>query len=374
MSSQAQETASPASSRTVQSLLDQRLPQILQDAGQIGNAGVVLQDGDIIAQSHHGLRQKDRNTPIGPNDKWHIGSITKSITATLIGRLVDKGQLSFDSTIGELWLDAAAEMDPIWRTVTLGQLLHHTSGAKANFGLKVLFDRSFTDQAALDAARAAAVRKILQKPPAHQPGTKFEYSNIGYAIAGQLASVVAGESWEYLVQQEVFEPLGLDSAGFGAPKGDNPWGHGKKWLVMITPMDPQTPESDNSPIMGPAGTVHMSLQDLAKYGQAHLATARGESDYLSASTIKWLHQAPKPINADHPPYAGGWIWMSFSDDERLSLFHNGSNTMWYAFLVNDPKTNASFALATNIGHIKRSEFGFGQLTRDLLRLLDQQAE
>ncbi len=124
--------------------------------------------------------------------------------------------------------------------------------------------------------------------------------------------------------------------------------------------------------MGPAGTVHMSLQDLAKYGQVHLALEAGTSSYLSAKTAKWLHTAPTQINENHPPYAAGWVWVSFSDDGRLSLYHNGSNTMWYAFLVNDPKTNASFAFATNIGNIKQSELGFGELTRDMLAVIDQQ--
>jgi CubicO group peptidase (beta-lactamase class C family) len=356
----------------LQSMIDERLPQILQDASQIGNAGVVMQDGKIIAATQSGMRKKDGAQQIGAVDKWHIGSITKSMTATMIGRLVDQSKLSFNSTIAELWPEARSQINPAWHKVTLAQLLHHTSGAKANFGLETLFNREFEDQDALQAAREEALLKILEKTPAHAPGSKFEYSNIGYTLAGQLAAHVMETSWEDLIRQEVFAPLGLNSAGFGAPKGDNPWGHAKKWMVLTTAVDPTTPKSDNSAIMGPAGIVHMSLQDLAKYGQAHLALEKGTSDYLSAETATWLHTAPDQINEEHPPYAAGWIWMSFSEDGRLSLFHNGSNTMWYAFLVNDPQTNASLAFATNIGHIKRSEYGFGKLTRDMLAILDQQ--
>lgn len=356
----------------LQSMIEARLPQILDEASQIGNAGVVMQDNQIVAAHQSGLRQKDGAQAIGANDKWHIGSLTKSMTATMIGRLVDQGKLSFDDELASLWPEKASAFDPAWRKVTLAQLLHHTSGAKANFGLGVLFNREFKNQAALNQAREEAVLKILAKAPAHQPGSKFEYSNIGYTIAGLVAAQVTGTSWEDLIQQEVFEPLGLDSAGFGAPKGDNPWGHGKKWMILTKAIDPNTPESDNSAIMGPAGIVHISLQDLAKYGQAHLTIEKGESDYLSAATAKWLHTAPTPINDNHPPYAAGWVWMSFSDDERLSLFHNGSNTKWYAFLVNDPETNASFAFATNNGHVKRSEYGFGKLTREILGVIDQQ--
>ncbi|WP_166639039.1 serine hydrolase domain-containing protein [Maritalea mobilis] len=356
----------------LQKLMDDRLPQILQDAGQIGNGGVVMQNGTIIAEAHSGLKRKDTELSIGANDVWHIGSITKSITATMIGRLADQGKLNLSDSIADLWPEEAENFDPAWRTVTMSQLLHHTSGAKANFGLKVLTNRDFENQAELDSARQEAVLSILQKAPETTPGTNFEYSNVGYTIAGQLAVQQTGKSWEQLVREEVFKPLNLTSAGFGPPQGQNPWGHAKKLMVLTQAMDPTSSNADNSAIMGPAGIVHMSLADLAKYGQAHLAIEAGTSDYISAETAKSLHTPPQQINENHPPYAAGWIWMSFSEDERLSLFHNGSNTMWYAFLVNDPKTNASFAFATNIGNIKRSEFGFGKLTHDMLGELDQQ--
>ncbi|WP_051214059.1 serine hydrolase domain-containing protein [Maritalea myrionectae] len=372
MSAQAQETNRQDIDAKIQTLIDQQLPRIAQEASQFGNSGVVMQDGKIIAQGVFGSRQKDRDNPVASNDKWHLGSITKSMTATAIGRLVDQGKLSFDDTIGDLWPKKADQIDPAWRQVTIAQLLRHLSGAKANFGLGVLFNRTFENQAALDQARDEAVLKIMAKAPTHQPGTTFEYSNIGYTIAGVLAAKVAQMPWERLIEQEVFEPLGLDSAGFGAPKGDNPWGHAKKWMLLTTAIDPEKPESDNSAIMGPAGIAHMSLQDLASYGQMHLAAERGESDYLSAETAKWLHTAPPQVSDDHPLYAAGWIWLSYRDDGGLSLFHNGSNTMWYAFLVNDPKTNASIAFATNVGNNEPSGRGFSELTREVLNLLDQQ--
>jgi CubicO group peptidase (beta-lactamase class C family) len=356
----------------LQKMMDDRLLQILQEAGQIGNGGVVMQNGTVIAEAHSGLQRKDTNLSIGANDVWHIGSITKSITATMIGRLADQSKLNLSDSIADLWPEQAENFDPAWRTVTVSQLLHHTSGAKANFGLKVLANRDFENQAELDSARQDAVLNILQKAPETTPGTNFEYSNVGYTIAGQLAVQQTGKSWEQLVREEVFEPLKLTSAGFGPPQGQNPWGHAKKLMVLTQAMDPTSSNADNSAIMGPAGIVHMSLADLAKYGQAHLAIDAGTSDYISAETAKALHTPPPQINENHPPYAAGWIWMSFSEDGRLSLFHNGSNTMWYAFLVNDPKTNASFAFATNIGNIKRSEFGFGKLTHDMLGALDQQ--
>ncbi len=227
----------------LQSMIEDRLPQILENASQIGNAGVVIKHGKIVAADQNGLRQKDGAQAIGSSDKWHIGSITKSITATMIGRLVDQGKLSFDNTIADLWPEAVPHIHPTWQQVTLGQLLHHTSGAKANFSLKVLFNREFTNQGEIEAARQRAILRIMKKAPSNQPGSTFEYSNVGYTIAGQLAAQIAQKSWEQLLQDEVFEPLGLQSAGFGAPLETIPGDTGKSgWFgprpLIHTPLNP----------------------------------------------------------------------------------------------------------------------------------------
>src|SRR5690606_7475590 len=98
----------------------------------------------------------------------------------------------------------------------------------------------------------------------HPPGEKHAYSNVGYTIAGAMAEKVTGVSWEDLVRREVFEPLRLAGSGFGPPASsdetlEQPRGHRPvllRWKVAVDD------KADNTPIMGPAGTVHMTLTDL----------------------------------------------------------------------------------------------------------------
>ena len=135
--------------------------------------------------------------------------------------------------------------------------------------------------------------KVLAKKPDNPPGEKYAYSNVGYTIAAAMAEKKTGATWEDLVKREVFEPLALTSAGFGPPKSPDetlpqPRGHRPYLGAKI----PASDEADNSPIMGPAGSVHMSLSDLSTYATEHLRGHLGNGKLLSAETYQRLH-APR---------------------------------------------------------------------------------
>src|SRR5262249_41937699 len=152
-------------------------------------------------------------------DRWHLGSVTKSITATMIARLVESGRMQWSDSVGERFPDAAIHED--WKPVTLRQLLTHTAGAPANFAFWVrlsgmLFPPALGPQCTRQ--RREAVIHVIAQKPASPPGEKYAYSNVGYTMAGAMAETATNMSWEDLVKQEVFEPLGLTGVGFGPPK------------------------------------------------------------------------------------------------------------------------------------------------------------
>jgi len=145
--------------------------------------------------------------------------------------------------------------------VTLAQLLQHQAGLPANAD----YDK-FSD-AEVNQLRDALTRETLAKPPKQRPGTRFEYSNLGYIIAGHMAEKVTGETWEKLMSQGLFEPLQMSSAGFGPPgtpgKVDQPWGH-----VM------------NLGIVRQALQANMALYD-ALHGLVHCASVEEEGGELA---------------------------------------------------------------------------------------------
>ncbi len=324
------------------------ITELRKEKKLVGLAAMVMVDGQVMATAAHGERKKGSGVPIELGDRWHLGSITKSITATMIARLVESGQMKWSDTIGERFPDPSMHED--WKSVTLQQLLTHTSGSPANFSLAVLRKKPALGPECTQERRKAVMDVIAEKP-AHPPGEKYAYSNVGYTIAGTMAETATGVSWEDLVKGEVFKPLELGDAGFGPPKSpsatlDQPRGHLRVLGRKVSADD----DMDNTPIMGPAGAVHMTLSNLCEYATEHLRGELGAGKLLTAETYKRLH-TPKLQD-----YACGWVVKQpTSEIPHTVYWHNGSNTMWYALVVFIPEKNMVVAVTSNDGDIEKAE-------------------
>jgi len=308
-----------------------------QSLGLVGIGAIVLKNSVTQGIAVSGERAVNSGSLLNENDKWHIGSITKSVTSTLIGRLVESKQLSWSTSIGEIFNSSAILHDD-WMNVTIIDLLTHTSGAPANFPLRVLFQKAEEGSDRV-VARRKVVLKLLKKQPRYSRGSQHVYSNAGYTIVGALAEELTGCSWESLVRAEIFEPLGLLSAGFGPPQDisrpfEQPRGHRKR--LFRSQRVQVGAEADNTPIIGPAGTIHMSLPDLAKFANEHLYGDLGEGKLLCSDSYKLLHT---PVLEN---YACGWVVNADN-----TVWHNGSNTMWYAFVAYEQCSKRVIAVTMN---------------------------
>jgi D-alanyl-D-alanine carboxypeptidase len=223
-----------------------------------------------------------------------------------------------------------------FQDVTFVELFQHRSGLPANLGLWATMSLSGAGRD-VRADRVAAARSVLTGAPEGPRGT-FLYSNAGYVVAGAMIETVMDARWEGLIEDHVFTPLGMDSAGFGAPAGDDPvLGHKPGLFSGLTPVPPG-PDADNIPALGPAGTVHLSMADMLRYLAAHAS----RSAFLTPESWDRLHIPPETGEA----YAMGW-----RKREDASLWHNGSNTFWYAAVAFDPATSRAAAVFTNSGDI-----------------------
>jgi CubicO group peptidase (beta-lactamase class C family) len=346
---------------SIEEVLKQAVDQKRKSAGLVGLGAIAIQGGKVIGLSVSGERKKRSSSLLAPSDRWHIGSITKSFTATMIACLVEKGDLSWDTSIKEVFPEGN-DIHSGWHDVTLGHLLSHTSGATANFS-RLIGSKNPDAGIARMAARESAVKNILKKKPETTPGSTFLYSNVGYTIAGVIAEKKTGIPWENLIRQEVFSPLGMLTGGFGVPKDisgklSQPWGHKKVLGFSVST------KADNTPIIGPAGTIHLSLNDLALYANEHLQGIQGRSSILKRDSFQRLHHPN--LNA----YAYGWVVGSPQDLGVGSvLWHNGSNTMWYALLVIFPDINAAIAITSNDGDVQIAEKYSWEIVKRLASLL-----
>jgi len=335
---------------------DSVLTPILEKSGLPCLAAVVIEGDAIVAQGAVGVRAAGSPDKVTINDRFHLGSCTKSMTATMLATLVEAGALRWGTTIFEVFPEESKHWNEGWRAVTLEQLLCHRAGVPGNIPPSVWaecwkMEGTPTDQ------RLELTEAFLREPPKCAPGEKFEYANAGFTIAGAMAERRTGTPWETLMQERLFGPLHITSAGFGAPGTpdaiDQPRGHtpdkrllGRdKWKPVIP-----GPGADNPPAIGPGGTCHMSLPDWAKFISAHLDGERGGSALLKPETLKRLHTAPLDWN-----YAYGWgitrrPWAAPRDrtsrDGRV-ITHSGSNTMWYCVVWASPDRELAVLVATN---------------------------
>ncbi|MEM9478261.1 MAG: serine hydrolase domain-containing protein [Verrucomicrobiota bacterium] len=283
-------------------------------------AAAVIVDGEIVAMGATGIRKVGDREKVEIDDKFHLGSNTKSMTAVLAAILVKEGKIKWETTAAEVF--TRIKVHEGFKEATLAQFLTNTGGAVGNLE-GPLWQDLWNAKGALEKQRLMLVEGILENPPIYPPGTKYEYSNAGFSIAGAMLEAVTGESWEDLMEEKVFQPLGMKSAGFRAPASgrriDQPYGHHERGGKLV-PVDPE-PSGDNPAGIAPAGAVHCNVEDYAKYLQFHLGEL-GEN-VLSSDEREILY---KP--SEVAPYAMGWGVTTHPEPKGNSFSHSGSNTMF----------------------------------------------
>jgi CubicO group peptidase (beta-lactamase class C family) len=331
--------------------LSSRLRPILQAYDLPALAAAVVTSDGIRVQAVVGVRKYGTDTPATLDDQFHLGSDTKAMTATILAMLVEQGKLSWDMTLAQCLPELAATMDSAYRNVTLEQLLAHRAGFTDDSwpnGETFLSLHNWPGSPSEQRWRCA--RMILQEPPAKSHPGSFLYSNRSYAIAGVIAERITGISWEDLMRQWLFVPLDMDSCGFGSMgtpgKVDEPWQHILQG-GRHQPIEPG-PLSDNPDVIAPAGLVHCSIGDWAKFIQAHLRGEKGEPGILQPETFRKLH------TATYGDYGFGWIVAQRSWGGRV-LTHAGSNNQNYAVVWMAPMHDFAVLVATNQGGDKAFE-------------------
>ncbi len=303
-------------------------------------AGAVVEGDQIVLAGAAGFRKLGHEAKVTLADRFHIGSVTKSMTATLAGTLVESGKIQWKTTIKDVFGKDGKGVHADYLNVTLEQLLSHRGGAPLAAPVN-LWKTAWLKQGSHQDQRFQFVKGLLEMGPINPPDSQYIYSNQGYSIAGVMLEKVAEKPWEKLMQENIFSPLGISSAGFGVPgilgEVTEPWGHVEKdgKLVPI--------QNDNPPAIGPAGTVHASIPDIARYASMHLQGHRGTNTaMLKLATWKKLHQA---VNGQD--YALGWMVREGTWTRGKSLWHNGSNTMFYIVVWVVPHENIAVVVAAN---------------------------
>lgn len=339
----------------------------------------VVKGGRTIAIGTAGTRKAGEKMPVTPGDRFHIGSNTKAITSLLAAIFVKEKKLRWDSQLEEVFPELTKTMAPGMGSITLEQLLSHSSGMPEDKSplSKKLFTESFTrENDNLSDTRYWMTSRWVSQPVAAAPRTRYSYSNMGYVMAGAMIEKVSGRSWEELVIEKIFVPLRLRTAGFGTQSSpgriDAPLPH-KMVDGKLKPMMAGL-FSDNPLIIGPAGTVHMSLQDFARWASWNAGAGKRTPQLIPPEMFIKLTtpviDVPLPVGKKGLPerggYALGWLSAQFSWSKEPFVWHNGSNNMNRSHLYAQPGKDFAMVIMTNVG-TDEAEEAMGALAEELYR-------
>jgi CubicO group peptidase (beta-lactamase class C family) len=273
-----------------------------------GLALLIARDGNIIRAQGFGVSNVEHQVPVKPETVFQSGSMGKQFTATAIMMLMEEGKIGLDDPIAKYLKDAPAT----WNNVSVRQLLSHTAGF-TDYPDNFNFRADYTEDQLL---------KIISGVPlAFAPGTKWSYSNLGYATLGILIHQVTGKFYGDFLQQRIFHPLGMETtriineadiipnraAGYRSVKGEL---KNQEW---VSPTVNTTAD----------GSLYFSILDLAKWDAA-LYTEK----LLKRSSLEQMWTPAKFNNGSPNPDRYGFGWYITSNHGRRVVGHSGA---WQGF-------------------------------------------
>ena len=273
-----------------------------------GLALLVSRGGKIVQAEGFGLANVELQVPVKPETIFQSGSMGKQFTATAIMMLVEEGKVGLDDPLTKYLPDAPAT----WKEVTVRELLSHTAGF-GDYPEKFDFRKDWTE--------GEMLKRVEGIPLAYPPGTKFEYSNLGYLTLGILIHRVTGEFYGDFLQQRIFVPLSMSTtriiseadiipnraAGYRLVKGEL---KNQEW---VAPMINTTAD----------GSLYFSVLDLAKWDAA-LYTEK----ILKRSSFDQMWTPVKLKNGQSNPEGYGFGWFIGERKGHHEVSHDGA---WQGF-------------------------------------------
>jgi len=294
-------------------VLAARLNEYVTTAEKDGFSGAILvaRAGRILVEAGYGVANPATGAKVRTDTVFTTGSITKQFTAAAIMRLESAGKLSVKDSIGK-YFDAVPEDK---KGITLHQLLTHSAGFPGAIGDD--FERVGRDE---------FVRRALATPLLFAPGTKYEYSNVGYSLLAAIVERVSGKAYEEFLRTSFFEPAGMKDTGYLLPKWDpSRLAHGMTndggdWGTLV---DKAFRNGGPGWHLVGNGGIHSTVGDMYRW---HVALESGK--LVPAAELKKMY-TPWVEEPGGSHYGYGWSIENTPRDTRL-IGHNGGNPFFFS--------------------------------------------
>lgn len=340
--------------------LEGRIYEIMDQWHVEGLSLGIVKDKETILAKGYGKRDKMEGLDMTEKTVLPIGSATKSFTALALGMLADEGKLDLDKPVKSYipWLELYTP--DLTEHVTARDLLCHRTGV-ARYDAAAVF--------CTDDNREKMVRDLKYYQTFAPLGEAFQYSNQMVMLAGYLAEVLSGKSWEQFVKERIFEPLGMKESDFFVEQIQKYEDRSKGYVFTGT----DSMETEYLPLRGvaPAGSIISTALDMNRYMQFQLGDGTWEGQRLISREIleqmhsvqmhgtPYLWKLPEMETAD---YGLGWFVDTYRGCRMVS---HGGNTLGFSSLVTLlPEKNLGICVQTNAN----SSFLVNDLT---YRIVDQ---
>ncbi|HYJ85921.1 MAG TPA: serine hydrolase [Pyrinomonadaceae bacterium] len=309
---------------------------------------LVAENGKVIYKKGLGLANMEWNIPNTPDTKFRLGSITKQFTAALILQLVEQGKVKLDGKISDYLPNYRKD---VGQKVTIHQLLNHTSGIPSYTSLAGFMNDASRNPYTVD----DFVTKYASNDLSFEPGSKFSYNNSGYFLLGAIIEKVSGQSYEKIIKEKIFDPLGMNNSGYdrhGTLITKRATGYQKtpNGYVNANYLDMSIPYA--------AGSLYSTVEDLYLWDQA-LYTDR----VVSPPSKELMY---KPEKSD---YAYGWVITKTRFSEGVEnvpiITHGGGINGFNTVIVRLPAQKNLIVLLDNTSQ----GASLGGIQREIINIL-----
>lgn len=261
----------------------------------------IVRGGRLVFSEGFGVADASTGAPVSDSTLFQIGSTTKAFTATLLGILVERGELEFEDRLADhLPPGTAITQSPVGREITLSQIATHHSGLPARPPTLRTRDDEPTRAFTLFELYASLERAELLTPP----GQRWSYSNLGYAVLGHVLERTAGVPYEELLRREILDPLGMVETTVTlwpnlAPRLATP-----HRLLADGTARPSIPE--NMDANAPSGGLSSSVRDLARFVASQLGSSPRLDSIVSPAMRRNLYAPRWRSSNGSIGYGIGW--------------------------------------------------------------------
>ncbi|AIQ17665.1 beta-lactamase [Paenibacillus sp. FSL H7-0357] len=297
---------------------------------------VIVEKGKTIYQKGFGYADVKTKKPVTGDTLFEIGSTTKAFTGLAILKLEKEGVLKLTDDVKKYipWLELTYNDEP--QTITLNQLLHHTSGIASNTIAHI-------PEGNTNEALELTVKTLLNQQLDRKPGSSFEYATINYDVLGLVIQIVTKMPYDIYMKQHILEPVGMKDSFVGLHQSQS------AELATGYKIGFMKEQAYSPPIYRgniPAGYIISNANDIAKWMNLQLGT--DPSNVMDKQLIKESHvpdQTVEPFDVN-TYYASGWGIQTKKDKQYI--FHAGENPTYTSYFIMQPDEQLGVAILTNM--------------------------